>query len=172
MADAREFRSGGEVGHDGGVRIRIEGFNLPGKVCDASDDFPGYRNIHVGVQRRNRPQELLDLVPGDASAAVWILDCTTAATSDGRIDVRGRYIQGSPCGRFIYLSWGTVDDEGGFSMFRRAKLFLDGMQPQALEQAADIGLLRGRLGLTDCKGHPLCAAVRPPLIEWSADPGD
>jgi hypothetical protein len=32
----------------------------------------------------------------------------------------------------------------------------------------DGGPLVGRLGLTDRKGHPLCAAVRPPLIEWSA----
>jgi hypothetical protein len=30
------------------------------------------------------------------------------------------------------------------------------------------GLLVGSLGLTDPKGHPLCAAVRPPVIEWSA----
>jgi len=26
----------------------------------------------------------------------------------------------------------------------------------------------GRLGLTDPKGNPTCAAVRPPLIEWTA----
>jgi hypothetical protein len=32
----------------------------------------------------------------------------------------------------------------------------------------DSGLLVGRVGLTDQKGHPLCASVRPPLIEWSA----
>jgi hypothetical protein len=32
----------------------------------------------------------------------------------------------------------------------------------------DLGLLVGRLGLTDRKGNPLCAAVRPPVIEWSA----
>jgi Family of unknown function (DUF5990) len=29
-------------------------------------------------------------------------------------------------------------------------------------------VLVGRLGLTDPKGNPLCAAVRPPIIEWSA----
>ncbi|NEE59503.1 monooxygenase, partial [Streptomyces sp. SID8455] len=28
--------------------------------------------------------------------------------------------------------------------------------------------LTGRLGLTDAKGQPLCARVRPPLISWSA----
>ncbi|MFG2785777.1 DUF5990 family protein [Streptomyces prunicolor] len=31
-------------------------------------------------------------------------------------------------------------------------------------------LLVGRLGLTDRRNHPPCAAVRPPLIDWSAPP--
>ncbi|MDH6707368.1 hypothetical protein P3T27_004105 [Kitasatospora sp. MAA19] len=30
------------------------------------------------------------------------------------------------------------------------------------------GLLVARLGLTDAKGHPLCAAVRPPVVTWAA----
>jgi hypothetical protein len=32
-----------------------------------------------------------------------------------------------------------------------------------------LGLLIGRLGLTGAKGNPLCAAVRPPVIQWSAE---
>lgn len=40
----------------------------------ASDDFPRYENIHVGVQRR----ELLDLHAGDEPSAVWIRDRTVA----------------------------------------------------------------------------------------------
>jgi hypothetical protein len=55
-------------------------------------------------------------------------------------------------------------------MFRRAKLMLDAIPPNVIDSAADLGFLVGRLGLTDGKGHPLCAAVRPPLIEWSAAP--
>ena len=53
-------------------------------------------------------------------------------------------------------------------MFRRAKLFLDAVPPNVLRSSIDGGVLVGRLGLTDRKGHPLCAAVRPPLIEWTA----
>lgn len=34
--------------------------------------------------------------------------------------------------------------------------------------AADRGVLVGRLGPTDLHGNPICASVRPPLIEWSA----
>jgi hypothetical protein len=32
-------------------------------------------------------------------------------------------------------------------------------------------VLVGRLGLTDAKGNPVCASIRPPLIEWSAAVG-
>jgi hypothetical protein len=56
-------------------------------------------------------------------------------------------------------------------MFRRAKLQLDAVPSAILGNAVERGLLVGRLGLTDTKGDPLCAAVRPPMIDWSAAPG-
>jgi len=121
----------------------------------------------VGVQRRNRRDELLDLVPGDASSATWTVDCDAFPSPNG-LDVKGPYIQGPPGGRFISLSWGTVDDAKRFTLFRRAKLWFDAIPPQVIKNAMDMGLLVGRLGLTDPKGNPLCAAVRPPAIEWSA----
>ncbi len=52
-------------------------------------------------------------------------------------------------------------------MFRRAKLMLADVPDDVLAKAAAKGTLVGRLGLTDAKGQPLCASVRPPLIEWS-----
>jgi hypothetical protein len=53
-------------------------------------------------------------------------------------------------------------------MFRRAKLMLGGVDPDVLTAAVGSGLLVRRLGLTDAKGHPLCARVVPPRITWSA----
>jgi Family of unknown function (DUF5990) len=154
------------------VQIRIEGTDLPGRSCGPSPDVPGgYHNIHVGVQRRGRRDELLGLTPGDAAFAIWSMECQLggAARPDGRAaDVRGPYIQGSPGGRFIYLNWVTVDNAGQSSLFRRAKLWLDGVPPEVLDEAARTGLLVGRLGLTDSKGNPTCSAGRPPSVEWSA----
>jgi hypothetical protein len=144
------------------VLIRIEGQDLPGR------DLPGHRNVHVGVQRRDRPAELLDLQPGDAAMATWTLDCTAATVIDGCLDVRGPYIQGGRGQRFIYLSWGEVDDVGGFVMFRRAKLWLDGVDAATAQAAIATGRLTATLGLTDAGGGPLCATVRPPSIAWSA----
>jgi hypothetical protein len=150
------------------VRIRIEGTELPGSSCCPSPDRPGgYRGVHVAVQRKNKP-ELLGLTPADAPSATWTLDCAAASRPDGAIDLTGPYIQGPPGGRFIYLNWGTVEDPGTFSLFRRAKLWLNAVPPPVLASAAEQGVLVGRLGLTDRKGNPLCASVRPPLIEWSA----
>ncbi|MDQ6616244.1 MAG: DUF5990 family protein [Actinomycetota bacterium] len=150
------------------MEIRIEAGDLPGKSCGPSPDVPdGYRNVHVGVQRRNRRDELLGLTSGDASSATWSLECTAVPSPVGA-DIRGPYIQGPPGGRFIYLSWGTIDAAGTFTLFRRAKLWLDAVPADVIDNAMDLGVLVGRLGLTDRNGNPRCAAVRPPTIEWSA----
>jgi hypothetical protein len=154
------------------VLIRIEGVDLPGRSCACNPDSPGgYQNVHVAVQRRNRRDELLGLTPGDAAVATWTIDCAPARIADG-FDLKGPYIQGPPGARFIYLSWGTVSAPGDYQLFRRAKLWLDGVPAKVLAAAVGAGLLVGRLGLTDGKGNPLCAAVRPPQIEWSARSAD
>ncbi|KIZ17555.1 DUF5990 family protein [Streptomyces natalensis] len=137
------------------------------EISDAGPNFPGYSNIHVAVQRRDRRDELLDPHPGDASSATWTLECTATPTDAG-LDLKGPYIQGRPAGRFIFLSWGTVDEAGTFTLFRRAKLMLDAIDPDTAVAAMGSGRLLARLRLTDAKGRPLCAQVRPPLIEWSA----
>ncbi len=150
------------------MQIRIEAGDLPGRSCGPSPDEPGgYHNIHVAVQRRNKPGELLGLVPADSPSATWTLDCAATPSATG-VDLEGPYIQGPPGGRFIYLSWGTVDEAGAFTMFRRAKLSLDAVPPNVRGQALQSDVLVGRMGLTDGKGHPRCASVRPPVIEWSA----
>ena len=155
----------------GAMLIRIEGHDLPGRSCGPGPGMAeGYPNVHVGVQRRGKPGELLDLVRGDAPSATWVLD-GTAVPRDGGLDITGRFVQGPPGGRFIYLSWGTLDDAGGFAMFRRAKLWLEAVPADVAAAALAQGVLVGRLGLTDPKGNPLCASVRPPLIEWSAAAG-
>ena len=156
------------AGKNADVQIRIEATDLPGIGCGPSPDAPGgYHNVHVGVQRRNKRDELLGLVAGDASSATWTLDCNAVPLPSG-VDLKGPYIQGRSGAKFIYLSWGTVDDAQGFTLFRRAKLWLDAIPPAVIESAVERGLLVGRLGLTDRKGNPLCAAVRPPMIEWCA----
>lgn len=145
--------------------LRIEGTDLPGRSCPAAPGFPGYENIHVAVQRKDRPAELLDLQPGDADAVSWDLECEPRTGPDG-IELHGRHIQNRLGGRFVYLSWGSVDADGGFHMFRRAKLMLRDVDPAVLAAAVESGMLVGRLGLTDPKGNPTCATVH---VVWTAE---
>jgi hypothetical protein len=156
----------------GAVRIRIEGVDLPGRrdvnrgrgdTCGPGGaDALRFGNVHVGVQCK---AEVVDLVAADADAATWSFDVTSRDV-DGLLDVGGPYVHGRPGARFLYLSWGTVDDSG-FSMFRRAKLMFGDIPTAVLRVAHDQdGVLVGVLGLTDAAGGPRCARVRPPDITW------
>jgi len=140
------------------MNVRIAGVNLPGR------NWSCYENIHVGIQRRS---EVVDLVPGDAGEATWEFE--VAVTGDG--DFRGPYVQGRRPDRFVYLSWGTVDANGTFAMFRRAKLMLGAIDTDVVGAADAAGYtLQATLALTGAGGAPRCAAVRPPAISWSAVP--
>lgn len=143
--------------------IRIVGTQLPGSTCRPAGVETAYSNIHVGVQRKNRPHELLDPQRGDADTVTWTVECTVVDA-----DIRGPYIQGRPGERFLYLSWVTVDDAAAFTMFRRAKLMLADVPAETLAAATESGVLEARLGLTDSTGNPLCAGVKPPVIRWTA----
>jgi hypothetical protein len=149
------------------VDVRIVGVELPGRRC--ADPRPGglaYENVHVGVQRR---KDVVDLVPGDAPDAEWNFTVDTVS-KDGALDQRGPFVHGKRGDRFLYLSWGTVDDAGHFAMFRRAKLMFDAVPEQLLRAAQAPGhCLVGTVRMQHDDGMPRCAAVRPPVIEWTVD---
>ena len=147
------------------MHVRIEGTDLPGRGAGGEAAALRLGNVHVGVQRR---AEVVDRVPADAPAATWDLEVPTRDV-DGLLDVGGPWVHGRPGARFLYLSWGTVEDDR-FTMFRRAKL-LFGDIPTALLRAAHDGdgVLVARLGLTDEQGGPRCARVRPPDVSWTLE---
>jgi hypothetical protein len=124
------------------MRLVIRGHRLPGLTCGP------YANVHVGLQVRREPVEL---VPADAASAEWV---TEIGTHDG--DFRGSAVQGKKGERFVYLTWGIVEG-GSFSMFRRAKLMLADLPADADEVTVDVDL-------TDECGMPRCARLRPPAI--------
>ncbi len=131
------------------MRLVIEGWNLPGRTCRS------YRDIHVGVQLRREPVEL---VAADAPKARWEVD-VDLIERDGERDFRGPAVHGRRGERFVYLTWGEVRD-GTFSMFRRAKLMLEDVPDSARETVV------ARVDLTDECGMPRCARLRAPALEW------
>jgi hypothetical protein len=143
------------------LRIRIEGTNLPGVV------FCEHEHVHVAVQCRTEP---VDLVPGDADVAEFEFDIDVLPAEDSRWDFRGPYVHGKRSERFLYLTWGDRPPGADFAMFRRAKLHLSCLAPDLVTQAAEpTHQLTARLSLTDARGGPRCASIRPPEIAWSAE---
>ncbi len=142
------------------LHVRIEGTDLPGR------SFAERGDVHVGVQCRKDPVEL---TPGDAPEATFEFDVDILPTDDGAWDFRGPYIHGPRGERFIYLSWVDLLPGGAGAMFRRAKLHLSCLDAALITAAAEPGRhLKARLALTDGKGGPRCASIRPPGISWSA----
>jgi hypothetical protein len=143
------------------MRIVIDGHDLPG--AEFVSDGVQLHNVHVAVQVGKDP---VGLVRGDAGRARWEVDVRAVAT-DGGMDLRGPAVHGKRGGRFLYLTWGDVDADGSFVMFRRAKLLIDDIEPDLLTAATgDDGVLVASLSLTDECGGPRCARVRPPVVSW------
>lgn len=140
------------------VPLRIVGRRLPGS------SWSGRNGIHVGVQKGT---EVVGLVTGDAADAVFDIDLEVVADTDGVPDFRGPYVQGRRGERFVYLSWGEVDDQGTFAMFRRLKLHLAPLVEQSTpDRVLAAKRIQAVLELTDTRGRPLAASVRPPWVTW------
>lgn len=121
-------------------------------------------NVHVGIQVRRDPAEL---VPADSLEAHWVV-AVDVVERDGQFDFRGPAVQGARGDRFIYLTWGDVDGSGHFGMFRRAKLMLNRIDQAVVRSAIESEHLSAKVDLTGNDGGPRCARVDPPAIEWSA----
>jgi hypothetical protein len=140
------------------VPVRIVGRRLPGS------SWSGRHGIHVGVQRGT---EVVGLVTGDAADAVFDIDLEVVADTDGEPDFRGPYVHGRRGERFLYLSWGEVDEQGTFAMFRRLKLHLAPLvEHSSAESVFGARKIQAVLELTDTRGRPLAASVRPPWVTW------
>ena len=143
------------------MRIVIEGHDLPG--VEFVSDGVALHNVHVAVQVGKYP---MDPVRGDASSARWEIE-PRPVMADGAVDVRGPAVHGKRGERFIYLTWGNVGLDGSFAMFRRAKLMIGDIEPEVLAAATrDGGVLVASLSLTDERGGPRCARVKPTVISW------
>jgi Family of unknown function (DUF5990) len=145
------------------LRLVLIGIDLPGRTF-CNRDGASLGNVHVGVQIRTEPEHL---VRGDATDARWELEIDTAIDSDRKLDFRGPAVHGKRGDRFIYLTWGNVDDTGAFHMFRRAKIMLNRVDPELMHDATKRGRLSAHVRLTDDHGAPRCARVDPPAIVWN-----
>lgn len=136
--------------------LQIRGHHLPGRTWRSPDDH--YDNVHVGIQVGKEPREL---VRGDADTSSWTIPIAVAS-HDGGVDFRGPAVQGRPGARFVYLTWGDVDADGSFTMFRRAKLMLADLAPLITGNSDQT--IVATVDLTDDCGGPRCARLRAPAL--------
>ena len=134
--------------------LQIRGHHLPGRAWQSSREC--YDNVHVGIQVGREPREL---VRGDAESPSWTIPLDVVVR-EGGLDFCGSAVQGRHGARFVYLTWGDVDADGSFTMFRRAKLMLADLAPLVAETDHVVA----RVDLTDECGGPRCARLRPPAL--------
>ena len=134
--------------------LHIRGYHPPGREWQARDER--YDNIHVGIQIGKQPH---GLVAGDAESPSWTIPVEVVTREEG-LDFRGPSVQGRRGERFIYLTWGDVGKDGSFAMFRRAKLMLSELEAFAGNAESVIA----RVDLTDKRGGPQCARLKPPAL--------
>lgn len=165
----------------GTLTVLIEGCDLPGLTCRPEPGGQVHQNIHVALTGpgTDRPALVvpggrwlaIEPVPGDAPSARWEVPVTVRRGADG-FDFTGPFVRGDRTDRHLGLAWGDVPGDGTLRLFRGAKLRLVDIDPAIIEQAIRPGRrLVARIRLTDARGNPVCARVRPPALTWSADPG-
>ena len=148
------------------MKLTVIGTNLPGRTF-CQPDGSTLENVCVGIQVG---REATDLVAGDADSARWETEIRTVTADDGAVDFRGAAVHGVRGERFVYLVWGNLAGGGTFTMFRRAKLMLNRVDPELVSRAATDGSsLTCTVNLTDGRGGPRCARVDPPAISWTLD---
>jgi hypothetical protein len=138
------------------LNVKIVGERLPGLVCGE------HSNVHIGVQRGD---EVVQVQPAGGPSVKFTFGIVLREVEGGGIDFRSPFVHGKPGDRFFYLCWGEVGEDGSFSGFGRVKLMLAAVPAGLI--TAKTGSLEGYLSLTNDKGAPVFAAVRPPQISWS-----
>ena len=169
----------------GTMTVVIEGTELPGLACQPEPDGTVHRNIHVALastakriaERQpwlsvpQKPGLAVEPFPGDAKQARWEVTVTVRGRADDGYDFTGPYVGGDRTDRHLSLVWGDVPGDGTLHMFRGAKLRLAEVPPAVITDAMRPGhSLVARVRLTDDRGNPVCARLRPSHLTWSAEP--
>ncbi len=122
--------------------------------------------VLFGLQNK---REVEDPVLADGTTE-FRTDIEIRSTAEGT-DFAGPHVNGSKGDRFIYLSWGLPDPTGEFVMVARAKIKLNAIPDELLDQAINVGAgLRADLAATNSKGQPASGTIKPDAIRWSIHP--
>jgi hypothetical protein len=137
------------------ITIEIVCTELPGA---------GPSSLHLGIQRDNA---IIEAASADSKRIVFRPTLRARRNTDGSVNFLGPFAQGPKAERFIYLNWATMNDRVPAVMVGRIKLHLNHITWAAVERAAlSDKPLRVKLALTNAKGNPVMASLRPDVARW------
>jgi len=137
------------------ITIEIECIELPGAE---------YGPLALGIQRDDAITE----VASAATKRIVLKPVLRARrNADGSVNFLGPFAHGPKAERFIYLNWVTTNGKVPTEQVGRIKLHLNHIQWAAVARSAQISKpLRVKLALTNAKGKPVMASVRPDMAKW------
>lgn len=140
------------------VRIEITCTESPGLQAH------GFSHVHLGIQQ---DQTTVELQPADRSEITFRPVLRVRWNADGSPNFLGPFSQGPKSGRFIYLVWADAPGSRPKHFFGRIKLLLQHISREDIERAVKHGnVIRVKFRLTDGKGKPVFASVKPGWAEW------
>jgi len=139
-------------------QIHLHCYNFP------KTNFDDKGTIYLGVQQK---KEIVMDTPTTIASKDFIVPIQVKPAKDGQPNFLGDFVHGKVGDRFLYLVWyrkNGVHKEG----FRRAKIKLAPIIWEYIEKAIQFNKpIEAKINLTDNKGGPVCATLKPTNIEWA-----
>lgn len=126
---------------------------------------PGVNELRLGVQVG--PMVEQDALCPAEQVILRVPVQVAIDPGEGALHFSGKAVHGPSSGKFLYLCWGEWGDDGEWRGNRRAKLPLGPVTREMVETALRSGQpLRARIHMTDARGQPVAASLKPGIYEW------
>jgi hypothetical protein len=129
-------------------------------------ELPGAENgsLYLGIQRDD---VVTEAAPAESKRIVFKPTLRARRNAGGSVNFLGPFAQGPKSERFIYLNWMMTNGSVVTAMVGRIKLHLNHIKWAAVLKAAEENKpVRVKLVLTNAKGGPVLASVRPDVAKW------
>lgn len=124
----------------------------------------GFNHVHLGIQQ---DQATIELQSADLAVIRFRPVMRVRWNADGSPNFLGPFSQGTKENRFIYLVWAEAPRRVPKQFFGRIKLLLQHISREDIIRAVkQENTIRVTLGLTDGKGRPVFASVKPGWAKW------
>ena len=140
------------------IVVEIICTNLPG------EEWGGHSPLHLGIQQDD---QIIETASAGSKRVVFRPVLRARSNIDGSANFLGAFAHGPRTERFIYLVWAIVQGKLPVRMVGRIKLHLNHIKWASVTKAAGKRQpIRVTLALTDTKGKPVMASVRPDAAKW------